>query len=258
MKRKYVIIIIISCAAIWMSSEVFTIAASTRLTPDASLKKLFPRLQYKSIKKTEIDGFYEVMTGDRIIYFHPKTGYLFIGELINKEGRNITKDRMAEDRYKLISASDLKNAIKIGHGRNVVLEITDPDCPYCRKMHAYWSMRADVTRYVFFKPLDIHPDALKKAKYILASSNREKAMFEVFCGSIDNKREIIDKTYDDKGMLEAQRSVAEKLQVSGTPSYWINGKFVSGANIPLIESIIGKAGNTKRGVSDIENSSCGK
>lgn len=236
-----------------------SIAAQTKQSPETSLKKFFPRLQYKSIKRTDIDGFYEVMTGDRIVYFHPKSGYLFVGDIINKDGRNVTRERISEENYKLVTAKDLKIAIKIGNGKNVVLEVTDPDCPFCRKMHAYWSMRKDVTRYVFLKPLvDIHPDAMKKAKYILASADHEKAMFEAFCGSLDNKRDVLDKTYDDKGMIDAQKSVVDKLQVSGTPSYWINGKFVSGANIPLIESIIGKADGTLPNVHDAAGSGCGE
>jgi thiol:disulfide interchange protein DsbC len=125
-------------------------------------------------------------------------------------------------------------------------------------MHAYWSIRRDITRYVFFKPLDMHPDALKKVRYILASTDREKALFEAYCGSLDNKREVLDKVYDDKGTLNMHKSVVDKLQVSGTPSYWVNGKFVNGANIPLIESIIGKAGNSVAGGRDSNVSSCGE
>lgn len=216
-------------------------AATKKATPESVLQNLFPKLQYKKISKTDIDGLFEVVTGDRIIYFHPKTGYIFVGEIINKDGRSLTRDRVAEERYKLLSAADLQKGIKIGKGKNIVVEVTDPDCPFCRKMHAYWSMRSDVTRYVFFKPLDMHPDALKKSKYILASSDRVKSLFEATCGNLDNKRDILDKVHDDKGAYNAQKAIVDKLQVSGTPAYWVNGKFVSGANVPMIESIIGKA-----------------
>ncbi len=252
-------IIIAASSIIFMGiCAAFSFAAPIKQLPEASFKKIFPRIQYQSFKKTDIDGFYEIMTADRIVYFHPKSGYLFLGEIVSKEGRSITRERISEERYKLISSSDLKSGIKIGNGKNVVLEVTDPDCPFCRKMHAYWSMRKDVTRYVFFKPLDIHPDALKKARYILSSKDHEKAMFEAFCGSLDNKREVLDKASDDKGLIDAQKAVVDKLQVSGTPSYWINGKFVSGANIPLIESIIGKSASTAPGGHANTGSSCGE
>jgi len=209
--------------------------------PQEVLRKLFPKLKYTAITKTDIEGLYEVTTDGKIVYFHPKTGYLFIGDIVTREGRSLTQEKMAAERYKLLTREDLKKAIKVGTGKNTVIEVTDPDCPFCRKMHTYWELRKDVTRYIFFKPLDIHPDAVKKATYILAASDTEKALFEVYSGQLDSNRAVLDKKYDDKGRLQAQREVAEKLQVSGTPSFWVNGKFVSGANVPLIEKYIGKA-----------------
>lgn len=214
--------------------------------PQEVLRKLYPKLKFTAFAKTDIDGLYEVTTDNRIIYFHPKTGYLFIGDIVTRDGRNLTREKTAEERYKLLTADDLKKGIKVGNGKNVVIEVTDPDCPYCRKMHAYWSMRKDVTRYIFFKPLDIHPDAVKKAMYILASPDPELALFEVYSGQLDGKREILDKKYDDKGLLQAQKAVADKLMADATPIYWVNGKFVSGANIPLIEKYIGKPGGTDK------------
>ncbi len=252
--RKALFLTFIIC----LSAGAACLAAAKKISPEAELQKHFPKLRYKSISKTDIGGFYEIMTGDRIIYFQPATGYLFVGEIVNKEGRSLTMERYAEERYKLLTADDLSKAIKIGSGKNVVVEVTDPDCPFCRKMHVYWNMRQDVTRYVFFKPLDIHPEALKKSQYILTAKNREKALFEVYCGNLDGKKEILDKVNDEKGMLESQIAVAAKLQASSTPSYWLNGKFVSGANIPLIEKIIGKTPDSGTAVHGNTGASCGQ
>ncbi|MGA7828959.1 MAG: DsbC family protein [Geobacteraceae bacterium] len=202
---------------------------------------MFPRLKYNSFTKTDITGLYEVIADGKIVYFYPKTGYIIVGDIYTKEGRNLTQERAMTERYKLLTPEDLKKAIKIGNGKNIVVEITDPDCPHCRRMHAYWNMRHDVTRYIFFKPLAIHPDSLKKATYILASSDPEKALFEVYSGQLDGNRQLLDKKYDDKGRLNEQKAVIDKLRIDATPSYWINGKFVSGENIPLIEKYIGKA-----------------
>jgi thiol:disulfide interchange protein DsbC len=254
--NKEIMILIFLSISLAVGTVAF--AGGGKSSPEAVLQKLFPKLRYKSISKTDIDGLYEVITNDRIVYFYPKKGYLFVGDIVTKEGRSLTRERFADERYKLLTNEDLKKAIKIGNGKNIVIEVTDPDCPFCRKMHAYWSMRTDVTRYVFLKPLDMHPDAKKKSKYILASSDRERALFEAYCGNLDDKRDVLDKVYDDKGMLDAQKAIADKLQVAGTPSYWVNGKFVSGANIPMIESIIGKAGNTGMTEHAMSDSSCGE
>ncbi|MDD2320514.1 MAG: DsbC family protein [Geobacteraceae bacterium] len=215
-------------------------APKKNVKPQDVLRAQFPKLKYSSFTKSEIPGFYEVITEGRVIYFHPQTGYLFIGDIVTKEGRSLTQERAAGERYKLLTPSDLKKAVKVGSGKNIVVEVTDPDCPYCRKMHAYWNMRNDVTRYIFFKPLDIHPDSVKKATYILAAHDTEKALFEVYSGQLDANRPLLDKKYDDKGLLQAQKAVADKLRVDATPSYWVNGKYVSGANIPLVEKYLGK------------------
>jgi thiol:disulfide interchange protein DsbC len=257
MKNKGMFIIFIFSMLFILVNWVSAFAITSKESPVAAIKRFFPKLKYKSIAKMGIDGLYEVNTGERIIYFYPKKGYIFVGEIFTKDGRNLTTESMEEEKYKLLTPQDLKKAIKIGNGKNVVVEITDPECPFCRKMHAYWSMRPDVTRYVFFKPLDIHPDARKMAEYILAASDPIKAMFEVYCGALDNKKDILDKVYNDKGILEAQKAVVDKLQVTGTPSYWINGKFVNGANVPLIESIIGKTVNSNPSSIDNTDSNCG-
>jgi thiol:disulfide interchange protein DsbC len=221
---------------------VFASPGKTEQQPQTLFRTLYPAIKYTSFTKTDINGLYEVMSDGRIVYFHPKSGYLFVGDIVARDGRSLTQERIAAERYKLLTPDDLKKAIKIGSGKNVVIEVTDPDCPYCRKMHAYWGMRKDVTRYVFFKPLDMHPDAVKKSTYILAAPDTEKALFDVYSGQLDGKREILDKKYDDKGRLQAQKGVADKLMVEGTPAFWVNGKFINGANIPLIEKYLGKIG----------------
>ena len=241
-------------------------SASETLTPEEVLRKLFPKLAFSKVSNTGIDGLYEVVAaGGKIVYFHPKAEYLFFGDIVDRQGKSLTRERMAEEQgklseeaYKLLTPDDLNKGIKIGNGKNVVVEVTDPDCPYCRKMHSYWGMRTDITRYIFFKPLDMHPDAMKKVKYILASDDRLKALHTVYCGKLDNNRALLDKVYDDKGLLGGQKAVVDKLKVDGTPSFWVNGKFVNGANVPLIEGIIGKLSNSGSGPIDGTESNCGQ
>jgi len=54
---------------------------------------------------------------------------------------------------KLAKTLPLEKAVKIGDGKKVVIEITDPDCPFCRTASEYFSKKTDVIRYVFFAPL---------------------------------------------------------------------------------------------------------
>ncbi|WP_318556499.1 DsbC family protein [Geobacter anodireducens] len=216
--------------------------AAREESPESMIKALFPTLPLSGVNKTAIDGLYEVITDGNVIYIHPKTGHVFIGNLFTREGKNLTAEassRLVAERYKLITAADKEKAVKVGTGKYEVIEITDPDCPYCRKMHEYWGRRPDVTRYVFFLPLAMHPDAEKKIRYILAAENKELALWEVYSGELDNKREVLDAPRDDKGLLAAHMAIVAKLGVNSTPTFWVQGTYVSGANTQLIEKVIG-------------------
>lgn len=227
-------------------------------TPEAAIKRLFPNLPASGVKKTDIDGFYEVVADGNVIYINVKTGHVFVGDLFTREGKNLTaeaRSRLTAERYKLITDADKENAVKVGNGKHVVIEITDPDCPFCRKMHEYWGNRPDVTRYVFFLPLAMHKDAEKKVRYILSAENRELALWEVYSGELDNNSEKLNKPHDDKGLLNAHKAVVAKLGIQSTPAFWVDGTFVNGANIPLIEKVIGKC-NVRSGIAPGEPKVC--
>jgi len=43
----------------------------------------------------------------------------------------------------------LGKAIQIGTGKHIMIEVSDPDCRFSRRMAQYWNLRRDVTRYIF-------------------------------------------------------------------------------------------------------------
>ena len=134
-------------------------------SPEAAVKRILPDAPVSSVKKTDIEGFYEVVIGENVVYVHLKTGHIFAGNLFTREGKNLTAEvrsrlaadhnRLAAERIKLLTEEDKQKAVKVGSGKHEVIEVTDPDCPFCRKMHEYWAKRPDVTRYVFFLPPDM-------------------------------------------------------------------------------------------------------
>ena len=110
--------------------------------------------------------------GPNIIYFHPEKDLLMFGEIWTKDGKNMTAEKKGQARFARLKDLPLDKAVKIGNGRNKVIEFTDPDCPYCRKASAFLKGRKDVTRYVFFFPLPIHKEAEAHARYVLCSAKR--------------------------------------------------------------------------------------
>lgn len=206
---------------------------------EEAMRKVFPNIGSDGFRESPVKGLYEIAAGSQIFYFHPN-GYLIFGEIWSKDGKSITAERRSEITAAKLKDLSLDKAIKIGSGKNKIIEISDPDCSYCRKASGFFSKRTDVTRYVFLYPLkQIHPDAEKKSKYILCSADRQRAYEEVFEGKMD-KAFTLASSCEPKSselLLEHEKTV-NGLGIKGTPAFLINGQFIAGANIPAIESLL--------------------
>jgi len=205
---------------------------------EEALKKMFPQIQAESISRTDIKGLYEIVSQNRVGYFAPEPGYLILGEIIDRNGVNITANRRNE-----VIASKAKNlpldkALKIGQGKNTIIEFTDPDCPYCRKASAQLRLKTDVTRYVFFFPLPMHADAENKVMYIFCSSDKVKAYEEAMGGKLDDQKYDTCRKQEAKDLLKIHKEAAEKMGINGTPFFVVNNRPVSGANMPQIDEAL--------------------
>lgn len=156
-----------------------------------------------------------------------------VKEDITREKGSIEKTAgRVEDRF------PFPDAVKIGNGKNIVVEISDPDCPYCRQASAWLSGRKDITRYVYFLPLNIHPNAEYKAKYILCSNDRAQAYHDVYSGRFDQELPPTSTDCDAEALLRRHTELAAGAGVYGTPVFWVNGERIDGADIELMESLL--------------------
>jgi thiol:disulfide interchange protein DsbC len=204
-----------------------------------TFKKAFPRVPFDTIKPTDIKGVYEVTRGSELIYFIADPGYLFVGDIVNKEGKSITEERKGALSAEKARDLPLDKAIKIGSGKNTIVEFTDPDCPYCRTAAEFLEQKKDVTRYIFFIPLPMHPDAENKVKYIFCTEDKAKAYEDAMKGKFDDQKyEKCDKP-EAVELLKLHKELAGKMGINGTPFFIINGKkSVVGANMPEIEAAL--------------------
>jgi len=230
-------------------AALFTMSAGGESDPSTKALEAFTKAYHgtmvESMTRTEIAGLFEVVTAGNILYFAPEGNFLVFGEIFTPQGKNITAQRREELTAKRLRELPLDAAVRIGSGRNRVIEFTDPDCPFCRKASRFFKERRDVSRYVFFAPLtQIHPDAERKAAWILAARDREKAYLEVMDGLHDKERlPQTDKRAGD--LVMRHRQLAARMGVMVTPMFWVNGKMVQGANIPVIEKLLKEGGAEK-------------
>ncbi|WP_303722079.1 DsbC family protein [Malonomonas rubra] len=219
-----------ACAApVDTNDQLKSVASALRMT--------FPNIPLQQVHETPVEGVYEIVTQkNEILYFAPRSGHIFAGELWNSQGKNLTRESQARMMTEKLALLPLDKAIKIGDGPNQVVEVSDPDCPFCRDGSAFFSGREDVTRYIFLYPLErIHPQAEAKARFILSSEDQEGAYEDVFSGAYD-KQPLPE--FKDNGMLDTHREIARSIGIHSTPQYWINGKYISGTNLEKLEEML--------------------
>jgi|SRR5208337_1663466 thiol:disulfide interchange protein DsbC len=220
---------------------------------EKSLKANFPDLIYDSVTQSPVKGIYEIVWGNRLYYFAPKEGILIVGEMFDKTKRDLTADRMQVVMAKFnkniaMKAKDLPldKAVKTGQGKHVVIEFTDPDCPFCRQAAKFFESRTDITKYTFFTPLPMHPDSPNKVRYILCQNDRAKAFDEVMKGKIDNQKYQTCATAEVDDLIKLHQSEGAKMGITSTPYFIIDGNVVSGADIPKIENLLGDKVSEKK------------
>lgn len=206
---------------------------------EEAIRRQFPDLAIDAVEETPIAGLYEITIEDAVLYYHPETGVTLFGEMWSREKKNLTAIRKAAVSSGKIKNLPLDQAIKIGDGPHTVIEVVDPDCPYCRKTHAFFNRRDDLTRYVFLYPLtQLHPEAEAKSLYILCAENREKAYDAVLSGRFDGPPAPPCRDEKAAALLDQHKRIGERLHVRGTPALWIDGRFVSGADFRKITEIL--------------------
>jgi thiol:disulfide interchange protein DsbC len=223
------------------ASQLF--AAPSAAKPEAALKQAFPQIRIDSISASEIKGLYEVVSGQDIFYFYPEKDLLVVGEIRTLTGQNLTGDKKRELKAKLQAKAleklkdlPLDKAVKVGNGPKKVIEFTDPDCPYCRKASEALKGRTDITRYVFLTPM-AHPNAITKVHYVLSSKDQERAYHEMMEGK-PVPAAAAEYSKEVKAQAADAMELARGLGIEGTPTFFINGQQVVGADMEKINGLL--------------------
>lgn len=202
----------------------------------------FPNTTFEHIEESPIPGitaFYIVNSEDyRILYWHAKTQTLIFGEMVDKTGMSHTAKAIAEFKAGKMKDLDTSNALKIGSGRNIIIEFVDPECVYCSKYNDFISDRDDVTRYIFFhNPMGKgHPGADVKSIHVLCSTDPQRALNDVYRNAIE--AESLNQCQEGISQLDEHNDIAKQFKVSGTPTLIVNGTVVAGFRKTQVEKLL--------------------
>jgi|SRR3989339_1514113 len=229
-----------TCAILYIAFllALLSVITAAAATPEESFRKSFPGINADSVNPTTVNGLFEITVGSRIVYYAPGPEYLIYGPMVTSKGENLTEKRTEELVGKKLKAVPLNKAIRIGNGKHQIVEITDIDCPYCRKASAYLAGRKDLTRHVFLLPASTHPNAKAKTLQVFCAADRAKAYEEAMSGKLDDMKFTPCKAAAADELLKAHQEIGKQVGVTGTPLFLIDGQVVWGADMERIEKIL--------------------
>lgn len=140
------------------------------------------------------------------------------------------------------SSIPLKDAVLLGakKAKKKIVVFTDPDCPYCRRLHEelkeVLAKRKDVAFYLMLFPLPMHKDSYPKVQAVLCERSLNLAD-AAFAGK------AVPDPKCGKEAVERNIALAGTLQVNSTPTLIRDDGLVLNGALPidrLIEWIDGK------------------
>lgn len=192
------------------------------------LAHLIPNGKPDRVRKTPIEGLYEVTIGQQLVYMSADGRFLVQGDLVEvKTQRNLTEEeRMGLRRAAL---NGLKEDDMIVYGpadaKHTVNVFTDIDCPYCVKFHQEvpeLTKNGIKVRYLAFPRAGIGSPSYRKAVSVWCAKDKNKALTDAKLGKhVESK--------DCENPVATEYRLGQRLGVNGTPALVLdNGQLVPG------------------------------
>lgn len=204
---------------------------------EEQFKATFGQATVKNIADSPIPGLVEMTMGGQIVYFHPEKELLVFGEIYSKDGRSLTRERLALHNASKIKDLPLDQAVTVGSGEKVIVEFTDPSCPYCRKLHSYLADKINITRKIFFSPIrPVSADQPSKAVHILCSKDQEKAIKEIYSGKV-SASDLLE-CEEGRKTLALHITISKGFGVAATPTVVIGEAVIKGFDTKRLAQFI--------------------
>ena len=197
----------------------------------AQLTKDIPELtKINDVRKSPINGIYEVVVGRKVLYTSADGKYLIVGNIIDSATKKSITEARAQQLNK-IKWSDLPLELAIkevnGTGERKIVVFSDPECPYCQMFEKQVAPNlTNTTIYTFLFPLPMHKNARAYSEAVWCSKDRTSAWIEW----MRNKTALPTNTScDTSGLDKVSKIGSEVVQIEGTPTIILaNGNILPG------------------------------
>lgn len=183
------------------------------------------------VLRSPYDGLYEVdirgPEGPMVYYVNQSASLIFEGQVIDAQsGRNLTQERIhllsAIKWQSLPFASAIKSVR--GSGRREIAVLTDPNCPYCRRLEKTLAQISDLTVYTFLYPI-LEPSSVPLAESVWCSKDRAKAWRDLMLHQLRP-----NATPDCETPIKQIVALGRSLGASTTPTWFLrDGERYQGA-----------------------------
>lgn len=200
------------------------------------IKKMKLNAKVVDVQMSPVKGLWEVSieeNGKRGVFYTDFSGkFVIIGPIVEIDnGVNLSQEsveKLQNNRKVDVSRIPLGSALALGNrnAQKKVIVFTDPDCPFCAKLHKEMKkvvgQRKDIVFYIKLFPLSAHKDAYWKATSIECNKSL-KMMDDNFEGKPIARDACASTEVDDNLKL------AGSLGITGTPTLILpDGRMHSG------------------------------
>jgi len=217
-----VLLFILSVAGYSFAGEKAEEAALGKDEAEVLLKDLAPDLKVLEVRPGPVKELWEiaVQSGERkgLIYLDSSKKYFFQGAIVDlKTKANLTQERMGELTKVDTSTIPLVDTLVMGdkEAKHKIIVFTDPDCPYCAKLHQeikkVVAKRQDIAFFIKMYPLPMHQGAYEKAKAIVCEKSLA-LLDDAFA------KKPLPEAKCDSTAVDDNLKLAEKLGIRGTPA----------------------------------------
>ena len=188
----------------------------------------------ENVQKTPFGDLYEVVIrGDEgllVYYADGDARVIIVGQMIDaKSGRNLTEERQRKLTAVKWDSLPFQWAITTvrGGGRRKIAILSDPNCPYCKRLEEDLAKLDDITVHILPYAV-VKPDSVRQAKAVWCSKDRVKAWNDLMFRRIEPQA-----APDCDTPIEKLAEFGRRMAANSTPTWFLeNGERYSGA-LPL-------------------------
>jgi len=214
-----------------LAGEPSTKAAKTdsKADPRAAIVKNIDGLKLEDVRRTPVDGIYEITRDSEISYTSVDGRYVIIGDMIDLDSdANLTENRRRSIRNRMIESVPESEMLVFSpkDPKYTITVFTDIDCGYCRRLHsqiAEYNRLGIRVRYLFYPRSGPDTESWHKAEAVWCSANRNEALTRAKNG------EAVKSPKCSAGIVARDWELGHKLSVEGTPAILLpSGEMLGG------------------------------